>query len=440
MSGTTAKIEPQRFGMPVHAESCVSVSLQSRIGLNTANFFLAEVTGVVMPFLGTFLQSRQWRYDSIGIAMALAGLGVFLMQTPAGFIVDRVCWRRGLLGGASLLLGVCYGLLPVLPSRWWLVDPLLFVAGAGQAFFLPLLGALALGLVGHAALNKTIGMNQSWNHAGNIAAALSAMLLVRWFGLPSVFYTVMAVSILAAASVFLIRSDEIDETRAFGATSDGSKGGDGKQQRAGLRQLFRDRRIVVLFAATALFHLANAPVMPLVALYVKNLHGSDSQVAAVVLVAQTVMIPVALLTGWLCGRWGRKPIFVVGFVALPLRIFFYSLTTNPNMLIALQALDGIGAGIYGVAIVAMCADLTRGKGGFNALSGLIATALSVGGVIGPIGSGFLVQHLGFKMAFYAFAGVAAVAALLFIVFMPETKPNDSASDTAADGQVRMAGA
>jgi predicted MFS family arabinose efflux permease len=285
-------------------------------------------------------------------------------------------------------------------------------------------------------------MNQSWNHAGNIAAALSAMLLVSWFGLPSVFYAVSAVSVLAAASVFLIRSDEIDETRASGAMSDGSKDGDGKQQRAGLRQLFQDRRVVILFAATALFHLANAPVMPLVALYVKDLRGTDSQVAAVVLVAQTVMIPVALLTGWLCGWWGRKPIFVVGFVALPLRIFLYSLTTNPNMLIALQALDGIGAGIYGVAIVAMCADLTRGKGGFNALSGLIATALSVGGVIGPIGSGFLVQHLGFKMAFYVFAGVAAVAALLFVVFMPETEPDDSASDPAADGhgQVGMAGA
>jgi predicted MFS family arabinose efflux permease len=295
---------------------------------------------------------------------------------------------------------------------------------------LPLLGALALGLVGHAALNKTIGMNQSWNHAGNIAAALSAMLLVSWFGLPSVFYAVTAVSVLAAASVFLIRSGEIDEGRASGATFDGAAEGKWNQRPAGLWQLFRDRRIVILFAATALFHLANAPVMPLVALYVKHLNGTDSQVAAVVLVAQTVMIPVALLTGWLCGRLGRKPIFVVGFVALPLRIFLYSLTSSPNILIALQALDGIGAGIYGVAIVAMCADLTRGKGGFNALSGLIATALSIGGVIGPIGSGFLIQHLGFKMAFYVFAGIAAVAALLFVFFMPETRPEGSANDRA----------
>jgi MFS family permease len=143
-----------------------------------------------------------------------------------------------------------------------------------------------------------------------------------------------------------------------------------------------------------------------------------------------VMVPVALASGWLCDRWGRKPIFAIGFLVLPLRIFLYSLTTNPSVLIALQSLDGIGAGIYGVAIVAMCADLTRGRGRFNALLGLIATALSVGGVIGPVLAGFLVQHLGFALAFNTFAVIATVAAILFIGWMPETRPTE-AKDVAS---------
>jgi MFS family permease len=418
MSSSAARIVGRLPNLWAHAPAAGSVSLQSRIGLNAANFFLAEVTGVVMPFLNDFLKSRDWRYDAIGLATALAGLGVLLMQTPAGFLVDRVCHRRALLASASLLLGICYGVVPLMSACGWLIDPLLFVAGAGQAFFAPLLGALALGLVGHRALNRTMGMNQGWNHAGNIAAALVAMVLVGWLSLASVFYAVTVVSVLAAGSVFLIRPDELDERRASGVTTNG----DGRAHPVGLRELFRDRRVLVLFAATALFHLANAPVMPLVALYVQHLQGSHQQVAAVVLVAQAVMVPVALVTGWLCDRWGRKPIFAVGFVVLPLRIFLYSLTTDPSMLVALQALDGIGAGIYGVAVVAMCADLTQGKGRFNALQGLIATALSVGGVVGPLSSGFLVQHLGFVAAFDTFAGVAAVAAALFVWFMPETQP------------------
>ncbi len=398
-------------------------SLQSQIGLNAANFFLAEITGVVLPFLATFLAGRGWRDDAIGIAVAAGGLGVFLMQTPSGILVDRVRRRRTLLAGASLALGLCYGLLPLLPSQWWVVDPLLFVAGVAQAFFVPLLGALALALVGHAGLSRMMGHNQGWNHAGNLAAALLAIGLVTWFGVPSIFYAVTAVSLLAASSVFLIREQELDEARASGA-SEGGAGREGRdekeEKKTTLFTLMRDRRILTLFAATALFHLANAPVMPLVGLYIDRLGGSGTQVAAVVLVAQAVMIPVALAAGWLCEHWGRKPVFAIGFIALPLRIFLYSLTSDPWMLVALQALDGIGAGIYGVVIVSICADLTRGKGGFNALQGLIATALSIGGVIGPLAAGFMVQHLGFAAAFYVFAAIAALAAVIFIVLMPET--------------------
>jgi MFS family permease len=144
------------------------------------------------------------------------------------------------------------------------------------------------------------------------------------------------------------------------------------------------------------------------------------QVAAIVLVAQAVMIPVAFAAGRLSDRWGRKLIFAIGFIVLPVRILLYSLTHDPWTLVALQALDGIGAGIYGVAIVAMCADLTKGKGGFNALSGMMATALAVGGVIGPLGAGQLAQRLGYNGFFCVFAGIATVAALVFLTLMPET--------------------
>src|SRR5262249_34975059 len=149
------------------------------------------------------------------------------------------------------------------------------------------------------------------------------------------------------------------------------------------------------------------------------------------------------LAGVLCARWGRKPVLAVGFLVLPVRIFLYSLTSDPWVLVALQALDGIGAGIYGVVIVAMCADLTRGRGGFNALQGILAAALSAGGVVGPLLAGLLVQHLGFAVAFYAFAGIAALAAALFVVFMPETRPAEAAPRSLArralsllDGAVR----
>jgi MFS family permease len=383
---------------------------RDRVGLNAANFFLAELTGVVMPFLAKMLAERDWRDDAIQYAAAACGLGVFLAQTPAGVLTDRVPNRRLLLAGASLVVGLCFGVLPLVSASGWAVGTLVFLGGVAQAFFVPLLGALALGLAGHAALHKVMGENQGWNHAGNIAAALTAMVIAGWLGLPAVFYTVAVVSALAAASVFLIRPADLKE-------EPGAKAEAGP----GLRILFRDRRVVVLFASVALFHLANAPVMPLVGQYIARLGGTDTQVAAVVLVAQAVMVPVAVLAGRMCHRWGRKSVFAIGFVALPVRILLYSFTSDPWVLVTLQVFDGIGAGIYGVVVAVVCADLTREKGGFNALQGLLATALAVGGVLGPLVAGPIVQHLGFAAAFRVFALVAAIGAVVFLAFMPETR-------------------
>ncbi len=390
---------------------------RDRFGLNAANFFLAELTGVVMPFLAKFLAERGWRDDAIQFAAAGCGLGVFLMQTPAGILTDRIRNRRLLLAAVSLVVGLCFGILPLVPSSGWVIGPLVFIGGAAQAYFVPLLGALALGLAGHAALHKIMGENQGFNHAGNIAAAVTAMVVAGWLGLSAVFYTVAVVSALAASSVFLIRGSDLKEEPAET---------DQPRPRSGLRALLGDWRVLVLFSSVALFHLANAPVMPLVGQYIARLGGTNVQVAAVVLVAQVVMVPVAVLSGWACHRWGRKPVFALGFIALPIRILLYSFTSDPWMLVALQVFDGIGAGIYGVVVVLMCGDLTREKGGFNALQGLLATALAVGGVIGPLVAGPIVHHLSFVAAFRVFAVIAAIGAGIFIVLMPETRSPEDA--------------
>ena len=95
--------------------------------------------------------------------------------------------------------------LPAIAHSFSGILALLFTAGAAQSFFGPVLAALALSLVGHARLDKTIGANQSWNHAGNVVAAVAGIAIVAKFGLSAIFYAVGVSSALAAASVLLIR-------------------------------------------------------------------------------------------------------------------------------------------------------------------------------------------------------------------------------------------
>ena len=383
--------------------------------LERHQFLSSRNGGVVLPVIGVFLKEHHWRYDSIGIATAAAGLGTLLLQTSAGILTDRISSRRALFAAAAIATGVCFAAIPLLPNKHALVDAFLFISGAAQSFFPPLLGALALALVGHELLNQTAGVNQGWNHAGNIVAAATAIGLVRLLGVSVVFYAVGASSLLAAGSVFLIRVQDLDEHRATGLTENESA-------MVSWKELLRDRALLFLFVSIFLFHLANAPILPATALYVKQLGGSDGLMTATVLTAQLVMVPVALFAGRYGDRWGRKPVMAIAFWALPLRILSYTFVSSPKAVVWLQGLDGIGAGIYGVVVIALAADLTRGKGRFNTLAGLFATALAVGGVAGPLASGVLVQHLGFKATFYAFAALALAGAIVFTLFVPETKP------------------
>ena len=110
-----------------------SPSLQSRFGLNAANFFQAEAVGVVLPVLNTFLREAHWRYDQIGVATALLGLGTLLFQTPAGILVDRVQNRRSLFFVASIAVGICFGVIPFVPHTSIWVDSLLFLSGVAQS-------------------------------------------------------------------------------------------------------------------------------------------------------------------------------------------------------------------------------------------------------------------------------------------------------------------
>jgi hypothetical protein len=50
---------------------------------------------------------------------------------------------------------------------------------------------------------------------------------------------------------------------------------------------------------------------------------------------------------------------------LPIRGVLYTLTSTTALLVAIQVLDGVGAGIFGVVSVLVIADLTRGTGRFN---------------------------------------------------------------------------
>lgn len=138
-------------------------------------------------------------------------------------------------------------------------------------------------------------------------------------------------------------------------------------------------------------------------------HGSEPALvmSACIVVAQAVMMPVSLLAGELAGRWGRKPVFLIGFAVLPVRALLYATSANPYFLVSLQVLDGVAAGIFGVLGVLVASDLTRGTGRFNLLQGSVSTATGIGATASNLLAGFIVAKSGYNSAFVVLAAIAA---------------------------------
>jgi predicted MFS family arabinose efflux permease len=84
--------------------------------------------------------------------------------------------------------------------------------------------------------------------------------------------------------------------------------------------------------------------------------------SACVVTTQLVITLLASWSGRKAGSWGRKPLLLVAFGALPVRAVLYTLTDNTVALLAIQLLDGVGAAIFGVVSVLVIADLTQGTG------------------------------------------------------------------------------
>jgi MFS family permease len=85
----------------------------------------------------------------------------------------------------------------------------------------------------------------------------------------------------------------------------------------------------------------------------------------------------------------------------------------------------VGAGIFGALFPVILADLTRGTGHFNAAQGAVATVQGIGAALSASLAGFVILALGYSAAFLTLAGIAAVGFLLYLLAMPETRPDSA---------------
>jgi predicted MFS family arabinose efflux permease len=401
-----------------------SPSRRTLRGLDALNFLLADVQTGVGPFVAIYLAGYQWNEERVGVALAVGGIAGIVAQTPAGALVDSLRSKRALVGVAVAALAAGALVVAIRPSFWPVMGAQVFI-GSTSSVFIPAICAMSLGIVGRAAFDARQGRNQTLNSAGNVTAAVSMGLLGYLVSNRSIFFFVATLAIPTILVLLLIRPAEIDYELARGA-SNGETGGKAES----VWVLFKDRPLVIFLVCAVMFHFANAAMLPLLGEMLAKGRGRASMLfmSACVVTTQLVITLIASWSGRRAGTWGRKPLLLIAFGVLPVRGVLDTFTSNTALLVAIQILDGVGAGIFGVVSVLVIADLTRGTGRFNLTLGAITTAVGIGASLSQVIAGSIVHRAGSSAGFLFLAGVASAAFAILYFFMPETRSSRLATD------------
>ncbi|MGN6652938.1 MFS transporter [Trinickia sp.] len=398
--------------------------------LDWLNFFLANVQTGFGPFIASYLTANKWTQGEIGVALSVGTATAMLSQVPAGALIDALRNKKSAGAAAILAIAACALLLAASPTLLPVLAAELF-HGFASCMLTPAIAAISFALVGRHALGDRLGRNARFASIGSAFAAAAMGAFGEYSSARAVFWLTAALSVPALIALTMI---EDTGRAAFGALRDNHAPdappppAPATEHRESIGSLLRDRRVLIFAACIALFHLSNAAMLNLAAGEV-TAHMTDNVqlvIAACIIVPQMVVAAMSPWVGRSAQRWGRRPLLVFGFAALPLRALLFAGVSSPYLLVPVQLLDGISAAVFGVMLPLIAADVAGGKGHYNLCIGLFGLTAGIGATLSTLAAGFISDRFGNTISFMALAAAGALAVLLVWAALPETRDADEA--------------
>lgn len=394
-------------------------------GLDWLNFFVANLQTAFGPFVSAYLTGEHWTQGQIGFALSVGTATSMASQVPAGAMVDAMRSKRLAAAVSIVAIIVSCLMLAGLPQML----PVLIAEvlhGFASCMLGPAIAAISLVAAGTAAgaLGVRLGRNSRWASIGNgIAAALmagSAYLLTT----RAVF---VVGSLLAIPGLYALRWIG-PPARAAPSGVDPAVAERRAMPHGSVWALLRERNLIGFAVCAAFFHLANAAMLPLAASEVTRTAGADAAlvIGASIVLPQLIVAVLSPTVGAFAERIGRKPVLLAGFAALPIRGLLFATTSNPLLIVAIQALDGISSAVFGVMLPLIAADVSRRTGRFNLCLGILGLGMGVGATLSTALGG-RIADLSERLAFLDLAGAGAISVVLVAVLMRESKDVDAAA-------------
>lgn len=371
--------------------------------LRNPNFMLMWWAGLV-SWVGNytlFIALPVYVYGETGSTLATSlsvtagALPMIVVGQVAGVLVDRLDYRRTLIGANLVLVFVTLLFLTVLSAPWWLVIPIAFLQSSVGQFIGPAENALLPTLVDETRLGAANSLNALNNNLARLVGPALGGVLVAVTGLGGVVLAKAATYLLAALLVLGVRAPPRLGAPAAAASPLRRLLG---EWRTGLGAVRQNRRLTLSFAVAGLVGLGEGTISTLMAPFVSVMLGGGGLELGFIMSAQAVG---GILGGVLLTAFADRvpPIRLLGWGGLLSGLLLVPLLNYPLVYpalwpsLVLVAVAGLPFAMFGSAQMTLLqTEAPEGVRGrvFSAYFAVFGAAQ----LVGMLGSGALGETFG----------------------------------------------
>ena len=370
--------------------------------VSAAHFVSHYYILLLAPLLPFVRRDYGLSYTEIGLVLAVFNVVSAVLQAPAGFLVDRLGARLPLIG--ALLIGAGAFVVAGAVHSYWMLMAMFALAGVGNAIYHPADYSLLSHHVPPQRIGQAFSVHTFAGMLGSAVAPPTLLLMQGLWGWRGAFIGAGVLGLAVAALLVAMRETGIAPVVPHPAPQPPSTVG---------WRLLMSPAILLNLTFFVLLALMNAGINNYSVVALTALHRTDLSTANAALTGNLLLSAIGVLAGGLLvGRTSRH-----GMVAA-----FGLITTALFVLLVAEVDLGALALFAAMTAAGFCTGLIMPSrdmivravtppGSFGKVFGFVTTGFNIGGIIGPLVFGAIMDHGSPRFVFLAVAACCLVAIL-----------------------------
>lgn len=409
------------LGLPADSAAGTRWSRETRvIALVAVAHFVSHVHIMLLPPLfGEVREAFGVSYIQIGLALTAFNVASALLQTPAGFLVDRIGPRAMLTGG--LLLGAAaIAAAALLPGYWFFVIAYGFL-GVANTVYHPADYTILSATVDHKRIGKAFSIHTFAGYLGSGVTPALVLACAAVWGWRGGF--LFAAGLSFAVALLVIVAGSILPRVVHKPGQQPAK----SETKVGLSLLLSRpilRNLLFFFCLA----MANGGIQTFTVVGMGAIHGTPFSVANVALSGFLLCSALGVLLGGIIAD--RTPhherVAAVGFAFTSTMAILMAWVNMPAVvLIGVMSLGGLLNGMIQPSRDMMVRAVTP-PGSFGKVFGFVSTGFNLGGMVAPLLFGWLMDRGEPRTIFMIVVGFILLA---LVTAITRAKPQGTASWT-----------